>query len=101
MSKQPRRLIEQMQQEDISRFQFEERLSKFGWQTSKPQRDLGEDMQVQIYFDGQATGVTFHTQLKSVTDLEKRKKKRSNFLPYPFKVKDLIHWARFDRASAR
>ena len=48
---------------------------------------------VLIYFDGRATGVTFHIQEKSVTNLLKRKS--GHFLVYPLKVSDLKHWEAF------
>ncbi|WP_348250413.1 DUF4365 domain-containing protein [Stenomitos frigidus] len=97
MNQRPRRLTGKMQQEDISRCQFKEWLTRFGWQAIEPQRDLGEDMLIHVYFDGRATGTIFHIQLKSVTNLEQRRNKRSDSLSYPFEVKDLKHWAEFDQ----
>jgi predicted nucleotidyltransferase len=88
----PIRFTSQKQQELISRSQLCERLIAFGWIPTSPE-DLGEDFIVHIYFQGQATGVTFHTQQKSVTNLNQRRK--GDYLIYDFKVKDLKHWEEF------
>jgi predicted nucleotidyltransferase len=83
-----------MQQETRSRRQLAERFDEFGWVPSRPDPDLGEDFIVHIYFEGQATGVTFHVQLKSITNLQVRRK--VNYLVYDgIKVKDLKHWQDF------
>lgn len=90
----PIRFSAQKQQERISRSQFCERLDEFGWIASRPDEDLGEDFLVHIYYQGQATGVTFHVQLKSITNLNERRK--GDFLVYDeIKVKDLKHWEDF------
>ncbi len=81
------------QQERISRHQLSERLDEFGWLPSPPAEDLGEDFIVHIYFQGRATGVTFHIQEKSVANLHERRK--GNHLVYDFEVKDLKHWETF------
>ncbi|MCP4421152.1 MAG: DUF4365 domain-containing protein [Chloroflexi bacterium] len=86
------RYTPQKQQELRSRHQLSERLTDFGWLPTVPE-DLGEDFIVHIYHEGRATGVNFYVQLKSVTNLNKRRKGDS--LPYPFKVKDLVHWEQF------
>lgn len=88
-----RRFTPQIRQEQISRRQLAERLVTFGWLATSPEVDLGEDFIVHIYFDGRATGVTFHIQEKSVTNLLKRKS--GNFLVYSLKVSDLEHWEAF------
>jgi hypothetical protein len=77
-----------------SRLQLEERLSDFGWHLTSPSPDLGEDFIVEIYHEGQNTGVTFYIQEKSVTNIEELKNK-DNRLVYRLKVKDLIHWEGF------
>lgn len=46
-----------------------------------------------IYLDGQATGIPFHIQEKSVTNLEQRRK--GDAIAYSFKVSDLTHWEGF------
>ncbi len=88
------RYTSQKQQERISRHQLCERLEEFGWIASRPDEDLGEDFIVHIYFQGQATGVTFHLQLKSVTNLNERRK--GDYLVYDIEVKDLKHWENFN-----
>lgn len=89
-----RRSSIQLEQEKKSRLQLEERLSDFGWHLATPSPDLGEDFIVQIYHEGQNTGVNFYIQEKSVTNLEDRKTKDDN-LVYTLKVKDLKHWEKF------
>ena len=89
-----RRSSIQSEQEKKSRLQLEECLSDFGWHLASPNPDLGEDFIVEIYHEGQNTGVTFYIQEKSVTNLENRKTK-DNRLVYPLKVKDLKHWDKF------
>ncbi len=91
----PIRFTSQKQQELISRHQFQERLVKFGWKPTVPE-DLGEDVIVDIYFQGRAAGVNFYVQLKSITNLHERHK--GEHLVYDdFKVKDLKHWETFEQ----
>jgi hypothetical protein len=87
-----RRFSHELQQEQISRKQIEERFVQFGWIPSTP-LDLGEDFIVHIYLDGRATGVTFHVQAKSVTNIAMRRK--AAHLLYILKPKDLKHWEAF------
>ena len=94
----PIRYTPQKQQERISRRQFCERLEEFGWIAGRPDEDLGEGFIVHIYFQGRATGVTFHVQLKSVTNLTERR--QGDYLVYDFEVKDLKHWADFSMPVA-
>jgi predicted nucleotidyltransferase len=89
----PIRLTPQKQQERRSIRQIADCFEAFGWVVTPPSEDLGEDSIVHIYFDGRATGVLFHVQAKSITNLQKRKRK--DYLPYPFDVKDLNHWSAF------
>jgi len=85
---------DQMRQEQISRNQLSERLAEFGWVIAAPMPDLGEDFVVHIYFEGRATGVMFHVQEKSVTNLHERRK--DDHLIYKnIAVKDLVHWEAF------
>ncbi|HLF90546.1 MAG TPA: DUF4365 domain-containing protein [Anaerolineales bacterium] len=86
------RFTPQLQQEQISRKQLSERFIEFGWKPTAP-FDLGEDFIVDIYFEGKAAGVNFYVQLKSVTNLEERRK--GDYLVYDFEVKDLKYWENF------
>jgi hypothetical protein len=88
----PRRFTEAQKQEAHSRKQLEECFLSMGWLASVPP-DLGEDFIFTVYFDGIAAGVTFYVQLKSITNLDQRKKGDS--LPYRFATKDLEHWQPF------
>lgn len=87
------RFSKQSQQEQISLGQIQERLAEYGWIASRPDIDLGEDRIIHIYIGGRATGVTFHAQAKSITNLAKRKK--GNYLTYRLELKDLKHWSEF------
>lgn len=89
---EPIRFTTQKKQELISCKQLGERFVEFGWMPNSPE-DLGEDFIVHIYFQGRATGVTFHVQEKSVTNLHERQK--GDHLVYDFRVKDLKHWEAF------
>ncbi len=75
-------------------YQLSERLNDFGWLLTVPDEDLGEDLIVHIYYQGKATGVLFHVQVKSVTNLNQRRKK--DHVPYPIEVTDLLHWESFE-----
>lgn len=86
------RYTPQKKQELRSRHQLADRLTEFGWVPVVPE-DLGEDFIVHIYHEGRATGVNFFVQLKSVTNLNGRRK--GDYLPYSFEVKDLLHWEQF------
>src|SRR5258706_6223948 len=89
---EPIRFTPEKQQELISRNQFCERVVEFGW-IPVPPEDLGEDFIVHIYFEGKATGASFYVQEKSIVNLDARRK--GDFLPYSFEVKDLLHWEKF------
>jgi len=88
------RFTPQLQQEQISRQQLSERLLEFGWTLATP-LDLGEDFIIHIYFQGRATGITFHLQEKSVTNLSARR--QGEALVYDLKIKDLLHWETFSQ----
>jgi hypothetical protein len=90
----PIRYTPQKQQEKRSLHQISERLDEFGWMPTRPDEDLGEDLIVHLYFEGKATGVLFHLQAKSITNLHERRKGET--LPYRFAVKDLLHWEQFE-----
>ena len=87
------RYTAQQQQELISRQQIAERFSEYGWIPTRPEVDLGEDFLIHIYNNGAATGVIFHVQAKSVTNLPIPN--RSGNLSYRFETKDLLHWETF------
>jgi len=88
-----RRFGAQDRQEAVSKGQFCARLGQLGWNYFQPEKDLGEDFTVQIYDDGVSSGLSFHVQLKSFANAEKRKRKRSpGELRYPLFVKDIEHW---------
>lgn len=75
-------------------YQLCERLNDFGWLPNELNHDLGEDLNVRIYFDGRATGVVFHVQVKSITNLNQRRRK--DCIPYSVEVKHLLHWETFE-----
>lgn len=90
-----RRYTREAQQEDLSEKQFGARLAEqgLGWPVNRLGRDLGEDLLVQIYDQGTSTGLSFYVQLKSVRDIEKRRRRRDpEDLRYRLDVKDLLHW---------
>jgi hypothetical protein len=67
------------------------------WKLDQPQKDLGEDVVVQIYEGGTSTGVSFYLQLKTCAAFSTYMTARDrSALSYPLEVKDLLHW---DRAS--
>jgi len=82
-----------LQQEQKSRDQVQELFDDVGWVASPPKLDLGEDFLVHIYLNAAATGIVFHLQVKSVTDIELRRRK--GFFDYRLEVKDLVHWSGF------
>lgn len=88
-----KRYSSQYKQEQISRDQLSERIKMFGWIPTSISIDLGEDFLVHIYLDDKATGITFHLQEKSVTNLLDRN--INGFISYPIKIKDLKHWEDF------
>lgn len=90
------RLTSAMRQELISRNQLSERLVEFGWMPNDSVLDLGEDFIVHVYLENRATGVVFHVQEKSVTNLYDRRNASGDELIYRFEVKDLKHWEAFD-----
>ncbi|MBN2002242.1 MAG: DUF4365 domain-containing protein [Anaerolineae bacterium] len=90
------RFTNAMKQELISRRQLSERLIKFGWMPNDPTLDLGEDFIVHVYLGNRATGVTFHIQEKSVSNLPDRLSASGDFIVYGFDVKDIKYWETFD-----
>jgi len=90
-----RRYPGEAQQEDQSEGQFKARLAEpaVGWPVNRMGRDLGEDLLIQIYDHGTSTGLSFYVQLKSVRDVEQRRRKRGpEELRFRLEVKDLLHW---------
>lgn len=87
------RFSSEMKQEQISRQQLAERFIEFGWAPTPNSIDLGEDFIVHIHLQASATGIVFHIQEKSVTNLTQRQ--REGNLPYSLKIKDLLHWENF------
>ena len=87
------RYTSQIKQEQISRQQLSERFIDYGWIPTPVNTDLGEDFMVHIFINNEATGITFHLQEKSLTNLLERRK--GDYLLYPLKVKDLKHWESF------
>lgn len=90
------RFTSEMKQELISRCQLGERLIEYGWLPGTPVLDLGEDFVVHIYLDSKATGVVFHIQEKSTSNLPSYLLKNGTHLSYPFPVKDVRHWETLD-----
>lgn len=89
----PGRRSRQNEQEQRSIHQFGERLVEAGWEHTRVQNDLGEDFIVLLYHRGEAVGVSFWVQLKSVSDARIRTTQK--YLPHRFKIKDLKHWEHF------
>jgi hypothetical protein len=88
-----RRLSLEQQQEYISLDQCSARLSTYGWIRNELKRDHGEDVLIQIYEDGNSTGLSFLLQCKSTTDLSSLTHRRDRAtLSYTFEVADLLHW---------
>ena len=90
------RFTSNMKQELISRCQLSERLIEHGWLPGTTVLDLGEDFIVHIYLVAEATGVVFHIQEKSTTDLLSYRLANGTHLSYPFPVKDVRHWEALD-----
>src|SRR4051812_26037884 len=87
-----RRFSKEQQQENLSRRQFCERLDLSGWIPSGVETDMGEDLLVRIFDEGETTGLTFYVQLKSTADSGKRLHRKTRTIAYPLAVKDLEHW---------
>ncbi len=87
-----RRYSREQQQEDRSADQLKLRFNELGWLCDRPDRDLGEDLNVRIYDEGASSGLNFLVQLKSTTNSASLTRKRSADLAYKLDVKDLLHW---------
>lgn len=86
-----RRSVED-EQEELSKKQLSDAWDP-PWVVERIQKDLGEDLHVRIYEDGQSTGLSFYVQLKSTTKLDGLvPKRRKDSVAYSFEVKDLLHW---------
>lgn len=86
------RLAPEMQQEQESLNQI--RVWLRHWNKGSYERDLGEDLIVQIYDDeGHWTSLSFNVQVKSTTGLERLLKNgKRDTVPCSLPVKDLKHW---------
>jgi hypothetical protein len=90
-AQRPKRLTSQKIQEQLSRAQIVASLE--GWNCNQIIEDLGEDILVGIYDDGRSTGLSFHLQAKSTSDMRSWiPKKDTKVIRYPIAVKDLEHW---------
>lgn len=87
-----RRYSKESQQEHRSKAQLTDRFTDFGWIPVSPP-DFGEDFIVSIYIVGEATGVNFYVQVKSVKNINNIKVNDS--IKYRIKVSDLMHWEAF------
>ncbi len=85
------RLSPEMRQEQDSLNQIRYWLK--GWNPGSYERDLGEDLVVQIYDeDGSSTGLSFQIQAKSTTNLGQHEAGVRTTVPQRLDVKDLTHW---------
>lgn len=87
-----KRYSDEMNQEEISRNQFKQLISKMGWMTSDIKPDIGEDILIRICRDGIPTGVSFQVQLKSVENIERKLLKDYKTISYRFETDSLQHW---------
>jgi len=82
-----------MGQEYRSIDQFRERMGELGWLTNTKERDLGEDLVVDIYDEGMPAGISFVAQLKSTTNLDELVLARApSTITYRLYVADVEHW---------
>lgn len=86
-----RRLSHQQSQELVSRNQFKEYITKYGWIAYDEDPDLGEDFLIKIFRDGIPSGISFQVQLKSTKNINKLLTKDGN-IHYRLDVDDLEHW---------
>lgn len=94
-----RRLTHEQQQEYVSLDQCSARFSTYGWIRNELKRDHGEDISIQIYEKGNATGLSFYLQVKSTTSVENlRLKHKPTVASYTLEVGDLEHWNKFGSA---
>ena len=87
-----RRYSKESQQEHRSKAQLTDRLTDFGWIPVSPP-DFGEDFIVSVYHDGEATGINFYIQEKSVKNIDDIRVNDS--IKYRINVSDLKHWETF------
>ena len=70
-------------------------MGDFGWLVNRKDRDHGEDVLVDIYDEGQSSGLSLLVQLKSTADLGRCvTKKDATKVHYRLDVSDLDHWER-------
>lgn len=86
-----KRLGKQTKQEQISRAQFTEFISAYGWVASSIEPDLGEDFLVKIFRNGVPSGISLQVQLKSTKDINTLCLKDGR-IRYRFDVDDMEHW---------
>lgn len=91
--KRRKRNTKQQQQERLSKDQFKEFVHSLGWIVNDIDDDMGEDLIVDIWEEGEWTGISFRVQLKSVINLTHSSYRlKDGTISYPVKTKDLIHW---------
>lgn len=90
MSRKSRYSKEQRVEQQSIR-QFQSRVGDYGWVVEKVTTDLGEDLLIRVYDQGESTGLTFYTQLKATENLS-RHLIQGDVVSYSVKVKDLEHW---------
>jgi len=92
-----KRNTDQQQQERRSRNQFKDFIHSLDWVANDIQDDMGEDIVVDIWVNGQWTGISFRVQLKSVQDISsgsgKARRLQDGRISFPLEIKDLEHWA--------
>ncbi|WP_280456571.1 DUF4365 domain-containing protein [Nocardia carnea] len=66
-----------------------------GWTVEELHKDYGEDLQVRIFEDGQATPHVFFVQAKHVEDPARHQSKDGRFISYPFQRHHLEIWQDF------
>jgi hypothetical protein len=89
--KQPRRWTPQQKQSAISVADIEKLFLQNDWIPQTPKIDLGEDFLVQIYHDGNWTGLSVYVQLKS-TDITIEDQSEQTAFSFGLEVKDILHW---------
>ena len=81
--------------EEIGRSQFVKFLAPFEWIPQDFDKDLGEDIFIRIYDQGNATGLSLYIQHKSVQNIASHRLKAGS-ISFGIETKDLIHWENHD-----
>jgi hypothetical protein len=92
MEEKARRYSRQQQMEKRSVHQFSDHLSEFGWLVDPIPTDLGEDVRVRIYDEGNFSGISFDVQIKSTEDLHALIVKGDDISYRKVKVGNLLDW---------